>query len=809
MSVEAASPQRSDHALASAACTRLSWLLALLATCTLELAIGDGERSALALAAIVAFEAGMVVLGTLWARRWERRAQPSSHQRVMAIFVLATVPFGLELAIRGLNFTMLPLELLLLSHFRNVVLASAVWAHRADGQRVTCALSMFLAIFASALSTQLWLQGLVVIFAVVGIWYLIGSYWERLQGQLAAASQKSMSRGWLITLPVCLVLLLLAIPVAGTQTRVLSGFLPSSGGSEWYSEAARSGVGDGDHLVAGTENIQSFAPIEEAPFLSSHEPSLYDLFDESYNEAIQPRKSDRAIALPPQERPQTPERDLASSQQASKQFSTLRKLGNPRQHAVGDRDSAALLYVKGRTPLHLKLAVFDRYDGLEWFPEDVPDHPPRLEIQSLHGRPWVRWPVIRSAEIYGLPESHALKIIRLDTNRLPSPTQLLGVHIDQINQADFYLWAQPGVLRLDRDKLPALLTMHVQSRVVDERLVTPASTIFSGGRPNYRFYGDDAESVRVRKLAEEWTAGVPAGWPQIQAVISKLRQEYQLDPAARPPVDCQHTVAHFLLESRRGPDYQFASAAVQLLRALGYSSRMVSGFYAQPSRYDPRSQHTPVLKDDVHVWLEVYAGAGDWIPLEPTPGYQLLTPPPTFLEQLQAAGLSILSFVREQLLAFSLAVIAIVTSFWQRYALADVVATASWKWWPVRDERDFVHRTLKLLLSRCRRAGQSCPAGTPPTRWLRDICRCSDVAEHEQLQRFLSVADWASYAPPSHSLPSHAPARSVCADVIRIWTLRRLRDRHGPRSDRATTPPQIVRAVRRFSLPLFPKKSPA
>lgn len=809
MSVEAASTQRNDHPLASVASTRLSWLLALLATCTLELAIGDGARSALALAAIVAFEAGMVVLGTLLARRWERRAPPSSHQRVMAICILATVPFGLELAIRGGTSTMLPLELLLLTHFRNVVLAAVVWAHRADGQRVACALSMFLAIFASALSTQLWLQGLVVIFAVVGIWYLIGSYWERLQGQLTATSQTPMSRGWLIALPVCLVLLLLAIPVAGTQTRVLSGFLPSSGGSEWYSEAARSGVGDGDHLVAGTENIQSFAPIEEAPFLSSHEPSLYDLFDESYNEAIQPRKSDRAIALPPQARTQTSERELAASRQASKQFSTLRKLGNPRQNAVGDRDSAALLYVKGRTPLHLKLEVFDRYDGLEWFPEDVPDHPPRLQIQSFHGRPWVRWPVIRSADIYGSPESHALKIIRLDTNRLPSPTQLLGVHIDQINQADFYLWAQPGVLRLDRDKLPALLTMHVQSRVVDERRVTPTSTIFSGGRPNYRFYGDDAESVRVRTLAQEWTTGVPSGWPQIQAVISRLRQEYQLDPAARPPVDCQHTVAHFLLDSRSGPDYQFASAAVQLLRALGYSSRLVSGFYAQPSRYDPRSQHTPVLKEDVHVWLEVYAGAGDWIPLEPTPSYQLLPPPPTFLEQLQAAGLSILTFVREQLLVLSLAVIAIMTAIWQRHALTDAVATAIWRWWPVRDERDFVRRTMKLLLSRCHRAGKSCPTGTPPTRWLRDICRCSELAEQQQLQRFLSVADWASYAPPTHSPQSHVSARSVCADVVRIWSLRRLQSLQRSANRRATQRSNVSREFRGIPLPFFSKKSPA
>ncbi|MBI1347808.1 hypothetical protein GC163_16150 [bacterium] len=807
MSVKAATTKGNNHGQANMASMRLAWLLAFLATLILEIAMGDGERSTLELAAIVSFEFGMVVAGTVFVRWWERRAQPSSNQRVMAIFVLATVPFLLELVIRGLTFTMLPLELLLLSHFRNVVLASAVWSHRPDGQRITCALSMFLAIFASALSTQLWLQGLVVVFAVVGVWWLIGSYWERLQGQLTATSQTPMSRSWLITLPVCLVLLLLALPVAGTQTRVLSGFLPSSGGSEWYSEAARSGVGDGDQLVAGTENIQSFAPIEDAPFLSSHEPSLYDLFDESYNEAIQPRKSDRAIALPPQQRPQTPERELAASRQADKQFSTLRKLGNPRQSEVGDRDSEAILYVKGRTPLHLKLEVFDRYDGLDWFPEDVPDHPPALTMQSLHGRPWVRWSIAQSTDIYSQPESHALKIIRLDSNRVPAPTQLLGVHIDQIDQADFYRWAQPGVLRLDRDKFPSLLTMHVQSRVVDERRVTQASTIFSGGRPNYRFYGDDAESARVQTLAEEWTAGVPAGWPQIQAIIARLRQECQLDPLARPPEDCQHTVAEFLLESRRGPDYQFASAAVQLLRSLGYSARFVSGFYVRPTRYDPRSQHTPVLKDDVHVWLEVYAGAGDWIPLEPTPGYELLTPPPTFTEQLQAVWWSCLAFIWDQLVLLSLTVFALATAIWQRHVLIDAMATLAWRWGTVREERDRVRRTLKLLLSRCRRAGVPCPPGMPPTRWLSDTCQTTDTVEQAALLDFLRLADWASYAPPSTPPVKHAPV--VCADLIRVWSLRRLRGLQRTVHARTTSRSSLSHGFHGISLPLFPKKSPA
>ena len=47
---------------------------------------------------------------------------------------------------------------------------------------------------------------------------------------------------------------------------------------------ARDGIGNGDILVAGLDNIRSFAPIENAPFAASHDPTLYDVFDDSYNE---------------------------------------------------------------------------------------------------------------------------------------------------------------------------------------------------------------------------------------------------------------------------------------------------------------------------------------------------------------------------------------------------------------------------------------------------------------------------------------------------------------------------------------------
>lgn len=603
----------------------LSWLLALVSTSLLEIAAGSDERSWGATGTVLICEVALV-LGCHALVRLPRFARWLEQFLLTAVLVLAIIPWGIELALRTATNTMWPLELVLLMGFRNVVLALAVFAHVPSCQRTGNALSTFLVIFASALAGDLRLQAFVVGFAVLGIWWLMGSYWETLRGRLAAESEQGLPRRWAIVIPIILLIGLTALPVAGTQVRALRGFMPSSGGTDWYSENARSGVGDGNALVAGTQNIQSFAPIDEAPFVSSHEPSLYDLFDDSYNEPVNNQQQDRAISIAPDLASRQKEHHLAQSQQAGKEFSTLRRLGEKPQRKVGDRRSDALLHVRGRVPLHLKLQTFHQYDGVDWQSEPLWGRESPLTMIDLHGRPWLRLPIAPSEDIFGLPELHALKIIRLDSPVIPAQPQLLGVHIDQLDRLDFYGWVQPGLVRLERDKLPSLTTLHVQSRVIDRSRLDHPNVIFSGRPEVYQQLPDGPESDRIRALAREWTAGLPRGWQQIAAIEQRLRTGYVHDPAARPTADCRQTAADFLFNTRRGPDYQFATAAVCLLRSLNYSARLASGFYVSPDRYETRTRMSSVLPEDVHVWVEVYAGRDVWVTLEPTPGYDCLQP---------------------------------------------------------------------------------------------------------------------------------------------------------------------------------------
>jgi transglutaminase-like putative cysteine protease len=521
--------------------------------------------------------------------------------------------------------------------------------------------------------------------------------------------------------------------------------------------------------VAGTENIQSFAPIEDAPFLSSHEPSLYDLFDDTYSEPVKVEKQERAIALPPQFAAKQKESHLAESRQAGKEFSTLRKQGEAKRQNMANLDSDALLYVKGRVPLHLKLEAFDRYDGIDWFPESLSEKVPKLEIETLSGKPWLRVSASRLLEIYSPPETHALKIIRLDTNRIPAPTQMLGIHIDKVDRSDFFEWAQPGVVRMDRDKLPPLSVIHVQSRIVDERLIPKTLVHLSGGPAVYRQFGTDEQSRRVRELAELWTKDVAVGWQQVQTIVERLRREYVHDHSAKPPSDCEHTVADFLFESRRGPDYQFASASVWMLRSLGYSTRLVSGFYADPVRYDMRDRHTAVTAKDIHFWAEVSAGSNNWLPIEPTPGYQSLQPPPTLVEQFLAAGMGAWQWFVANVIAIFVSAAVMIWLFVKRHFVADRISTAIWRWWPARSERAFVRQTLRLLDRRFHRMGFTRSAGTTPTRWLERMVSHECDSDRQVASRFKQLAEWADFGPADTMAPTQE-CRFICQKAVQIWT---------------------------------------
>ena len=770
---------------------RPSIALAATACVTVEAALvppGVAHTATFALGVVVAILAALLAARTIRLHRPDLGGCPRS----LSVWVAATVSgaLAIELAARTAAGSPPLLDVVFLAILRDTVVALALVSHHARAAGLCAGLSAFLALAGSAEAIDVPFQGFVASCAAVGVWWLMGSHRDAIGGRTIAGRSEALPRRWMAAMP-CLVLCVpILTPLPTLAARALEGCMPASGGQRDASPSARDGVGDGDALVKGLNDIRSFAPIDDAPFLNSHEPSLYDMFDDRYNEPVT-ATTERAVALPFQPVPSDAEPELAQSHRAGREFSTVRRAGEPSAARIADLDSAAIFHLQGRVPLHLRLETYDRYDGVHWEPEPAPERMPRVTMSVVRGRPWLRLPFSPSEEgRHAHPEQHALKVVALGGDRVPLPNRPTGIHVAHVEREDFYRWEQPGVVALDRETIPGQLVIHLQSCVVDRRHLAREPAAFAAGRDDYRRVGGGAASDAVRALAESWVAGLPRGLPQVDRICAGLREGYVLDESARVRGDGGHTVAEFLLGTGRGPDYLFASAAVTMLRSLGYGARLVSGFYADARRHDPRSGHTPVTADDVHFWAEVAIGPDAWLTVEPTPGYAVLGPPLAWSERLvEAARALVLAAARHP--GFVLLAIASIVLAWRwRARLCDLADTAWWMASGSGSSREAVLATVALLDRRCRRAGLTRPRDVTPTRWLaavgRHLERVAPMDRHADVDRFLGIADEALYAPCFEAGPTIGPRLAAA----RFWSLRNLVTVPVPTPGRIVRPPR-------------------
>jgi hypothetical protein len=271
---------------------------------------------------------------------------------------------------------------------------------------------------------------------------------------------------------------------------------------------------------------------------------------------------------------------------------------------------------------------------------------------------------------------------------------------------------------------------------------------------------------RIATLAHKWADREPKGWPQIVAVVTRLRTEYTVDPTARVPVDCRDPLEHFLVQSRRGPDYQFASAAAVLLRTLGYSTRLVSGFYVSPEHYDPDTRHTPVVQEDLHFWTEVMLPSGDWLVIEPTPGYEVLAPSVPLHERIVAALIVVGEWTCQHGIEIGLIVAFLAALSWWRRSLLDAAAVLMWRWFPGRNWQEFVRRALWLLALRAAWAGRARQKSQTVSDWL-------GAKDDAELQLISRMFEWAVYASELSPPWDEDQVKRICEIVLTRWTVGR------------------------------------
>jgi hypothetical protein len=631
-------------------------------------------------------------------------------------------------------------------------------------------------------------------FAVAGTLWLMLVYWNGLGPERGATAGLAPRRlplsgaAWVLAV-VGIIAAIAAVGPSRVAT-ALAGLVPTSGGTDWSDPDARSGVGDGDNEVSASEHPESVGFTESDVYLETDRPSLYDAFNESYGEPFKPKKFEKMVAVGQQDFRQQEERP-SENLQAGREFAAVRRKPEPRPRQPGERGARALVYVKGPTPLHLALVSYSHFDGTAWHEEPCCNR--SLPAEPETSGTWLRLLWTPAPYLAGTV-AHQVKIGTLESSPIPMPSHPVRFRVGSVNRLDFFGWAQLGIIRMTDRTVPAGTVIDTESRTVDPEGLRSLAFPARPENPedhHLSFQGEYAIDPAVAALARCWIAGLPEGWRQVEAVIEALRRGYVPDRSATASPDGTDVVAEFLLRTRRGPDYLFASAAAVLLRSLGYPARVVSGLYAAPGRYDPGTRHTSVTRDDVHFWAEVRLPGGRWIAVEPTPGYELLPPVRPWSESISRALAAAGKWARANAAGLGIAAVVLGVLALRRRDVLDRLATIAIGLAPGRDPRRCVLRSLKLLELRARWAGRPRPSGLTLSRWYLPVAVRAAGEPRCALEGLVRLADWAAHAPAGPATPAAATEddiRRTCRSAVMAWTLSRFRRATAsPRKELATT----------------------
>jgi transglutaminase-like putative cysteine protease len=761
---------------------RVTFLLLCLATAAVEMA-ADHNRPAWQ---AVVWASGWVALAAVlgkWASSGRRDNTGKALLAGRVLSGLLIAPFVLEYFRPWMGHEGYPLELQLLFGLRNLGLGLAAFSVIPLCMRSACVVSLFLMLFSVTMSDHPVTMALLAGYTAVGSLWLVLVYWGGLRSIFAEpvtgqslATRPVRGRFPMAGIAISLILVAAVVALVGAAAPrqglwVLAEWLPTSGGTGHQDSRARGGVNDGDEEAAG-ENPESTGNVNSDIFLDSPLPTLYDLSNDMFGEPFKPREQERAIALDinPEKARETGKAP-PDSQRPGRGFPTARKPPKKRREAQS-RDARALFEVEGLTPLHLRLTVFDRIVAGEW--KEAPHRVAEPPIEMRENR-WMHPRRQGQQDIYALNMAHKFRMTAPEGSFIPSPPSLRRFRVGRVNEPGFFGWAQDGVLAFSQRTAPSGITVETEARTVDPWLLARLDWSELVGPDFSKLNTGHELNPEIIAMIRRWVGPERKPWLMAQRLMDGLRSEFIVDCDAGIPEGCTDPVGYFLLESRRGPDYLFATAAAALLKHCGLTTRLVNGFYVDPGKYDPETGHTPVTAGDLHFWVEVATRDGDWLVVEPTPGYRVCPPVLPFWERLSRAGRRILEWSGEHSVWLVGAFTVLGFSFlWRREILDQIRCiilcipnSAGIRW--------RVMQTARLLEWRGRVSGyqrRPCQSGSA---WLSELAPLGDT---EDMAVFSRLVAWAAHAPAGDDCPQSLAAEKVMdlsSRVLAQWGISRLR----------------------------------
>jgi hypothetical protein len=180
------------------------------------------------------------------------------------------------------------------------------------------------------------------------------------------------------------------------------------------------------------------------------------------------------------------------------------------------------------------------------------------------------------------------------------------------------------------------------------------------------------------------------------------------------------------------------------------------------------------MREDLHFWPELLVDGHFWVPLEPTPGYEVMPARLTWLAWSYRLLLSAWHWAENHplTLAGSLSVLSIAYCLRRRFM--DQVWTLWCHWQLARavagnDPRQVVTATLRLLEWRGRAAGLSRPSGISIQRWYAAVATELPITPG-LVRNFVRWTNWALYAPKN--VPAEADAAAMadlCWQLVAAW----------------------------------------
>jgi len=618
------------------------------------------------------------------------------------------------------------------------------------------------------------LRVLVAVYAAIGSVWLMNDYGS--QSPDVVAVKRSRFSAWRrYSIGAALAL---SAAVAGHWTFAppsgqLAAWADSSGGNRRANPTARSGQQDGGGSYRSDQVPESIGFSESRHFLDSPRPSLYDVYNESKGEPIPPVTAGRTKVLQSANQSKTGGSPPVSFEAQRKSFTTTRE-SPPPNSGFSNREGKALCIVEGQGPMHLRWAVYDRFDGRTW--QEAPGTSPRDAVAKSGRDTWMR----RNSNYAdrGIDVDVKVKVVKLTTNRAPTPADPVEFRCGAIDQPDYFAWLDDGVLSMRYQQfLPPGAQFEFHCRQLDEQDVA-AATFESSARVAPARRNSEAfprVEAEINELVAGWIGSAPRGPRQVDALIAGLRRHASLDPAAVvPPVVTDSTV-YFLKLSRSGPDYLFASTAADLLAGLGYRSRLASGFYAGPKAYDTASGQYLLHHDDLHFWAEIQDDDGRWHLVEATPGYELYRPVQPWTVKLRSSAMIALQFAGRYWPLWGGGFLIGVVVLMHRREISDWIATRHWHLTRRGSASCPVCRCLRIVDRRARYARIARARGETSLSFaarLGELCPRSAATELKQ------IALWAERSRFAESCRPHDPTVDidrVCREVLADWTLARFR----------------------------------